>query len=178
MVHSAWDVRRTERPIRHSPFAIGQPCECYVIPCVGIVLTTLHLSTSLAHELMMLLLNYSHPLTDDQLDAIRRLTGDAQIEVRDIASHVDLQRPLAAQVVALAEAAALSPRQWQTAPILVNAPALNYSAVALLAELHGRMGYFPPVLRLRPVADALPPRYEVAEILNLQALRNEARTRR
>jgi hypothetical protein len=40
------------------------------------------------------------------------------------------------------------------------------------------MGYFPPVVRLRPVAGSLPPRYEVAEILNLQAIRDEARKRR
>jgi len=48
----------------------------------------------------------------------------------------------------------------------------------LLAELHGRMGYFPPIVRLRPVPNALPPRFEVAEIINLQAVREAARTRR
>ena len=47
-----------------------------------------------------------------------------------------------------------------------------------LAELHGRMGYYPPVVRLRPVPDSLPPRYEVAEILNLQAVRDDARRKR
>ncbi|MGH2522324.1 MAG: CRISPR-associated protein Csx15, partial [Anaerolineales bacterium] len=45
-------------------------------------------------------------------------------------------------------------------------------------ELHGRMGYFPPLIRLRPVQEALPPRYEVAEILNLQAVRDGARLKR
>jgi len=40
------------------------------------------------------------------------------------------------------------------------------------------MGYFPPVLRLKPVAGALPPRFKVAEILNLQAIRQDARARR
>jgi hypothetical protein len=47
-----------------------------------------------------------------------------------------------------------------------------------LAELHGRMGYFPPILRLRPVEGAIPPRFEVAEIINLQALRDAARKER
>jgi hypothetical protein len=37
------------------------------------------------------------------------------------------------------------------------------------------MGYFPPVLRLRPVAGSVPPQFEVAEILNLQAVRDRAR---
>jgi hypothetical protein len=59
--------------------------------------------------------------------------------------------------------------------LLVVPPALNFSAVALLAELHGRCGYFPACLRLRPVAGARPPRYEVAEVLDLQAVRDRAR---
>ncbi len=37
------------------------------------------------------------------------------------------------------------------------------------------MGYFPACIRLRPVPESLPPRFEVAEILNLQAVRDAAR---
>ena len=47
-----------------------------------------------------------------------------------------------------------------------------------LAELHGRMGYFPASGRRRPLAGSLPPRFEVAEIINLQAVRDQARLRR
>jgi len=47
-----------------------------------------------------------------------------------------------------------------------------------MAELHGRMGYFPPLLRLKPVAGSVPPRFEVAEILDLQTARDEARRKR
>ena len=72
----------------------------------------------------------------------------------------------------------LSAHEWQTASILINPPSLNFITALVLAKLHGRMGYFPPVVRLRPVEDALPPRYEVAEILNLQAVRDAARLKR
>jgi len=48
----------------------------------------------------------------------------------------------------------------------------------VLAEIHGRCGYFPPIVRLRPIKDSLPPRFEVAEILNLNAVRETARTKR
>ncbi|WP_298401661.1 CRISPR-associated protein Csx15 [uncultured Chloroflexus sp.] len=126
----------------------------------------------------MIILNYSHPILETQREQIVALTGQAIERVIDINSQIDQQQPLGPQIVALADAAGLSAAQWQSEAILVNLPALNFSAAALLAELHGRMGYFPPVLRLRPVAGALPPRYEVAEILNLQVLRDEARTRR
>lgn len=126
----------------------------------------------------MILLNFSHSLTDAHLAAIRSLTGDDEVQVIAIPNQVDVQQPLAPQVTALADAARLTPEAWQTAALLVNLPALNFSAALLLAELHGRLGYFPAILRLRPVADSLPPRFEVAEIINLQAVREQARGRR
>ncbi len=126
----------------------------------------------------MLILNFTHPLTPDQVDQIESLTGEAVAEVRQIPAQFDTEQPFAPQVVALVEKCGLSAKEWQTTPLLVVPPALNFVAVALLAELHGRMGYFPPIVRTRPVAGSLPPRYEVAEVLNLQAIRDEARRRR
>ncbi len=131
----------------------------------------------------MLILNFAHPLTDEHLARIEELTGQKPERVIVINSQIDTQQPLAPQVVAMADAAGLTPEEWQTLPILINPPALNFSAVALVAELHGRMGYFPPCIRMRPVVDehgnrVVPPRFEVAEILNLQGVRDEARLRR
>lgn len=126
----------------------------------------------------MILLNFAHPLTPEHLAQIAELTGGAVEQVIEVHSQVDPQQPLAPQVTAMADAAGLTSGQWQSAPLLINLPALNYSAGLLIAELHGRMGYFPTCLRMRPVKDALPPRFEVAEIMNLQSLRDEARKRR
>lgn len=126
----------------------------------------------------MLILNLSHPLTPAHLAQIQALTGQGVERVLDIKSQVDPQPPLAPQVAALADAAGLTPAEWQTLPLLVNLPALNFSAAVLLAEIHGRCGYFPPCLRMRPIAGSMPPQYEVAEILNLQATRETARQRR
>ncbi len=126
----------------------------------------------------MILLNFAHPLTADQVRQIESLAGQAIERVIEITSQIDPQQPLAPQVTAMANVAGLTPAEWQSLPILVNLPSLNYSAALLIAELHGRMGYFPACLRLRPVKDAVPPRFEVAEILNLQAAREEARQRR
>ena len=131
----------------------------------------------------MLLLNFAHPITDQQKAQIESLTGQTIARVIDIPSQIDPQQPLAPQIVAMADAAGLTAEEWQTEAILINPPALNFSAVTLIAELHGRMGYFPPCLRIRPLLGPdgqrmVPPRFEVAEILNLQALRDDARRRR
>ncbi len=123
----------------------------------------------------MIVLNFAHPITEEQRTQIEALTGQTIERVVDIPSQIDVQHPLAPQVVAMADAAGLSPAEWQTLPILVNPPSLNFSAAALLAELHGRMGYFPPIVRLRPVQGSVPPRFEVAEIVDLQRIRERAR---
>ncbi len=126
----------------------------------------------------MILLNFAHPLTPAQLDQAATLAGRPAERVVEVPSQVDPQQPLAPQVAALADAAQLSPAEWQSLPLLINPPSLNFVAAVLLAELHGRCGYFPAILRLRPVAESLPPHYEVAEIINLQSVRDAARHKR
>jgi len=126
----------------------------------------------------MLLLNFSHPLTPEQLQRIGELSGQQVERVMDIPTQFDHEQPFAQQVRELVDGIGLGAEQWQTTPLLVNPPALNAIAVTLLAELHGRIGHFPAVLRLRPVAESIPLRYEVAEVIDLQVVRDEARGRR
>ncbi len=126
----------------------------------------------------MLLLNFSHPLTDAQRSQIETLAGQPITDLRTLPLQFDEQQPFAPQVRTLVAAIDLSPAAWQTTPMLVLLPSLNFITAALLAELHGRMGYFPPMVRTRPVAESVPRRFEVAEILDLQAIREDARTQR
>ena len=126
----------------------------------------------------MILLNFSHPLTADQVQQIQALIGQPLDRVLEVPTHFDPAAPFGPQVTALADQANLTPAEWQTAPILLLPPALNSIAVLLLAELHGRMGYFAPCVRMTLLQATLPPRYEVAEVLDLQGQRDAARTRR
>jgi hypothetical protein len=127
---------------------------------------------------MMLILNFSHPLTASQLAQIEATSGKKIREVKNIAVHFDAARPYPEQIAALVDGIGFTPQQWQNEPILLNPPSFNFIAVALLAELHGRMGYFPPCLRLRPIAGSMPPQFELAEIINLNQIREHARQRR
>ncbi|GIW01734.1 CRISPR-associated protein Csx15 [Roseiflexus sp.] len=125
----------------------------------------------------MILINFSHPLTEQQLAQIATFVG-ATPEVRAIDAQIDRERPLAEVAVELVDRVGLSPDEWQTIPLLINPPALAPLAVAVLAEIHGRAGGFPAMVNVRPVTGTVPTRYEVAEVLNLQALREAARRRR
>lgn len=126
----------------------------------------------------MNLLNLSHPLTPAQLEQIQALTGQPISHTIEARVQFDLDEPFAPQVVRLLDELAISPQRWQTDPWLVVLPSLNYIAALVLAELHGRIGHFPAIVRLRPVANSLVTAFEVAEIINLEQVRQTARTRR
>lgn len=123
----------------------------------------------------MIVVNFGHPLTPAHLEAIAEMTGEGVERVLSAPAQFDAAQPFAPQAQALVDAVGLTAGEWQTLPILVNLPSLHVIAALVLAELHGRTGYFPAVLRLRPVEGSVPPRFEVAEILNLQAVRDAAR---
>ena len=126
----------------------------------------------------MILLNFSHPLTPEQQAQIEALTGQRLERVIDLHVQFDHAAPYLPQLAALLQGLPLGPQELQSAPLIVSLPSFNVIAALVLAELHGRMGYFPPVLRLRPLEGSLPPRFEVAEVLNLQGVRDAARKER
>ncbi len=126
----------------------------------------------------MILLNFSHPLTPGQAAQIEALAGQSIQRVIDAPAQFDEQQPFAPQVADLLAQIDLTPAQWQGEEIVAALPSLNFIAGLVLAELHGRMGYFPLVVRTRPVAGAIPRRFEVAELLDLQAVRDAARRER
>src|SRR6266851_6050236 len=125
----------------------------------------------------MLILNFSHPLTIDQRAQIEALAHTSIEEVRTIPVQIDQAEPLEAQIIAIVDAAGLSSEEWQTRQLLINPPGYAPAAFVLLAELHGRMGHFPSLIRLRPKPGPVAS-YEVAELLNLQTIREVARKRR
>jgi hypothetical protein len=123
----------------------------------------------------MLLLNFSHPITVEQVQQIEMMSKQKVDQVIERTVQFDNQKPYLAQLKELLNSVPLTPTDWQTLPLIINLPALNIIAAMLLAELHGRMGYFPTIIRLRAVEGGIPLRYEVAELINLQEVRDKAR---
>ncbi len=125
----------------------------------------------------MLILNFSHPLTPEQRAQIEALAHTSIEEVRTVPVQIDQTEPLELQIVVIVDATGLSSEEWQTRPLLINPPGYAPAAFVLLAELHGRIGHFPSLIRLRPRSGPVTT-YEVAELLNLQTIREAARKRR
>ncbi|MGB9780808.1 CRISPR-associated protein Csx15 [Caldanaerobacter sp.] len=126
----------------------------------------------------MFLINFAHPLTQEQIQKVEEKLGQKIEKIIEIDAQIDQKRPLVPQIVELVDRVGFTPHDWQTLPFILNPPSLSISAVTLLAEVHGRCGYFPPVLRLRPIEGSLPLQFEVAEIINLHQVREGARKRR
>jgi len=124
------------------------------------------------------ILNFAHPLTPAQLQQIEELTGAAVERVMDIATQMQHGEPFDVQVRRLLNQIDPTGQLWQTEGLVVNPPGYAPAAAVLLAELHGRIGHFPAIVRLRPVAGSTPTRYEVAEVINLQAVRDRSRKQR
>lgn len=125
----------------------------------------------------MLILNFSHPITPDQRTQIESLADTSISDIRTIAVQIDQGQSLEQQIRAIVDGVGLSPEEWQTLPLLINPPGYAPAAFVLLAELHGRIGHFPTLIRLRPKAGPITS-FEVAELLNLQSVRENARYRR
>ena len=126
----------------------------------------------------MILLNFSHPLSAEQLLIAESLVSSKFTSIIDIKTHLDHQTSFPSQVKKLVGDITLTSQQWQNSKILLVPPSLSIISCILLSELHGRMGYFPAVLRVKPVPGSTPPVFEPAEVLNLQAIRDASRENR
>ena len=122
----------------------------------------------------MILINFGHPLTELQKKEVATLLGADIDRVIETHSQFDAEIPFSEHARELVNRVGLTGREWQTEAFLVNLPSLSIIAGLVTAELHGRCGYFPAVLRLKSVSSS-PLRFEVAEILNLQTQRDSAR---
>lgn len=127
---------------------------------------------------MLTVVDFSHPLTEAQRHQIAQLAGESVERVIDCPTQFDVSAPFGPQMTSTLDALPLSSRDWQTLPLVVVLPSFSVIAAVLLAELHGRTGYFPTVARLRPVASSATTQFEVAELVNLEAVRSRARESR
>ncbi len=119
----------------------------------------------------MLLINFSgQPLDAEFLRSLAALTGLPVEEVREVAVPAAL--PVGGfedGIAQLVEAIGYTQVQLQTYPVVVIPPRASDIAFGLLAELHGRIGHFPGLLRWTA---------GVFEVVNLQQLRSQALGRR
>jgi len=127
-----------------------------------------------------LVLNFSgHPVMQGQQKKIRNLMEWPTIEVFDVPiGTVNEDERFLKIAIQKTDSIGLRPKEWQTTPIVVIPSGYSPLWSALLAELHGRLGHFPDIVRLRPAPQGEKEKFQVAEILDLRDIRHQARTKR
>ena len=103
----------------------------------------------------------------DKLEALQRLR-----------KFVPEDKDFVAETLNYVEKIDLLSGEWQIYPLVVVSAGYTPAWSVLLAELHGRLGYFPDLVRLRPTTAQAEEKFEVAEIVSLREIRNQARAKR
>jgi len=121
------------------------------------------------------ILNFSHPITETQKENIQKLLGRPIAGIIDIQTQLDESHCFNSQVCGLITKANIKPESLQHGDYIVNLPGFAPAAAVVVGELHGRMGHFPTIIRMKKAGGSIPPVYNVEEIIDLQAIRDEAR---
>lgn len=127
-----------------------------------------------------IIVNFTHPITEVQQKQIEDGTNlyiSEVVQPSKVPIHFTETEPFENQVNTVVDEIGLTDEQWQELYILVNVPGFATIAAPLIAELHGRMGHFPKVIRLKRAQDDAS-RYDFEEVIQLQRIRDTARARR
>jgi hypothetical protein len=126
----------------------------------------------------MFLINFGYPLADAQKMRIEELLSQKIDSYYPIPVQFNNDQAFEKQVETLLADNDLPYQDLMTHPIAVILPSHAYIAVLILVELQARIGRFPAIIRFRPRPESLPLEYEVAEIVDLQWLRDQLRQKR
>ncbi|KAF0208377.1 MAG: hypothetical protein FD171_860 [Actinobacteria bacterium] len=124
------------------------------------------------------IVNFGHALTPAVVDEIVEAAGCEGFSLHEVEFAANLSELLEPQVVAAIDATNIDPGDWPRLNLVVGLPTHAPLTAVVLAELHGRLGHFPAIVRFAPDDGALVRNYRLAEVLNLEAMRSRARTRR
>lgn len=126
----------------------------------------------------LIVLNFNRALTPTQVTQLEQQLGEAIHTIIALDQRFDDKRPYAPQCIALLNRLGWTPEQWETTPLLILPPGFAAATLTLISIIHGRRGYFPAMARFRPEETGTRTDYVLAEIINLQALRNGAHGRK
>lgn len=121
-------------------------------------------------------INFGHALTDEQIKELEALGYRIGIPNLGASFHLDDHAPFGPQVERILDSFGYSKAEWERVSntTLFVLPTHAEIAGIFLAQLHGRMGHFPRIIRRTRGTDG---GFHVVEVVDLQQLRNEQRAR-
>ena len=124
----------------------------------------------------MIILNFASPLSSEHKSTIAALCGRKPQRVVDVATAFDESEPLAPQVRTMLDGLGLTSSDWQKQSVVVNLPQDPVAAALIVAEIAGRRGRTPSIIRWK--RSSTPSGAEPADVISLHEIRKEARHQR
>lgn len=111
----------------------------------------------------MIVLNFGHPMTEEQLAQVAELVGEA-VTVVDVPNQILNEYGIIEQIEEKLETAGVTEEMIDDG-VIINPPGLGVSAAVLMAVFYERFKTFPRVIRMVRDGDALPPKFVVKEVV-------------
>lgn len=122
----------------------------------------------------MILVNMGHPVNESQLAEVRAHFGEDVKEI-PVNSYLDINQPFTNQIIERVSKVVNSLPLDER--IAIVPPSLSHAAVLVVMEFFGQIGRMPEIVRWKKVSNN-PPRYGLAEVIQLETFRVRARSRR
>jgi hypothetical protein len=117
----------------------------------------------------MLLLNFGSKIGQIEIEQINALSHDKITEWVYLPVDPYNQAPFQQQLSGLYKKAKLTNEDFMKQTLVLNLPASALNAAIILADIHGRTGKFPLVIRLRPAMFGIRVRSDVVDLLDLNS---------
>ena len=118
----------------------------------------------------MILINFGVTFKPLQISQAEAFLHEPITRVINLPFDIDFDQEVLSQYKKTMGKLKLSNDELCSEPVVVNLPMQNYLSTMVLTELRARMGYFPRIIRTRIRASGILPYYEVAEVIDLQAI--------
>ena len=128
----------------------------------------------------MIILNFSHPLTDYQKEQIRKklsmpVSEWKKSKIVRVDCYINIDRSLPSQINKILDG--LPAKVWHQHIAFVPPP-IAHSAILIMISIRERCGYYPQSIRIKREKKSLPPQYVVAEVIDLNSFRETSRAKR
>lgn len=124
----------------------------------------------------MTILNLASQLSSDDVSAVAALSGRKPRRVVNVVPNFVESEPLGPQVRELLDGLGFSSADWEKQSIILNLPPDPAASALIVAEIAGRRGRTPSVIRWRTAPGGQG--REPAEVISLHEIRKEARHQR
>lgn len=131
----------------------------------------------------MILLNFSHALTNQQEGEIRKLLSipDKEWEKRKtirVDCFLNINSDFSPQAEKILDSIPMKDDEWTEERLVVVPPPISHSAILIILGIFAKCGYLPEIVRIKKKPKSTPPIYMVAEIIELQPYKDKMRSKR